>query len=304
MKGLITLAMKGRMQAVVATVLSALLALIVTPVAVASAALVVLATLRNGAREGLLLVASATLAIAGAGGLLFGMPLAIALLGLVLWLPAWGLGVAFGRSGSLGRTLEIAAIGGALLVAAQYLVLGDPAEYWHAMLKEYMAATLDPTVVPEAERQQLLKAIAAWMPGGVGASWTLSLSLSVLLGRWAQSVLERPGAFGAEFREFRCSRPWLILLPLLLVPTFLLQGNQPGAMAQLYLVAMTLFLLQGISTVHGLVNLSGGQKGWLFGLYFVLLVGAPHSVTAIAAAGYADGWLDFRARVRARRGGS
>jgi hypothetical protein len=35
-------------------------------------------------------------------------------------------------------------------------------------------------------------------------------------------------------------------------------------------------------------------------LYFVLFVGLPYSVTAIAAAGFADGWLNFRAKIQSK----
>jgi hypothetical protein len=302
-KGLITLVMKGRMQAIATTVVAAVLGLLLAPLAIVSAAVVVLATLRNGAREGITVVLSAALAMAGLGGLLFGMPAALAILGLMLWLPAWGLGLVLGRSGSLARALEFAAIGGLLLIAFQYLMMSDPSQFWLEMLKAQMEGHIDPSVMSTADQQQLLKTLAGWMPGGVASSWTLSMSLAVMLGRWAQALLDRPGAFGAEFREFRCSKPWLIVLPLLLVPTFLMHDGTPGPASQLYLVCMTLFLLQGISVAHGLVHRAGANRGWLFGLYFLLLLAAPHSVTAIAAAGYADGWLNFRARVGSRPGG-
>jgi len=295
-KGLITLVMKGRMQAIVATVVTAMAALLITPMAVVSAAVVVLATLRNGAREGLVVAVSGILAIAGLGGLMFQMPLALALLGLMLWMPAWGLAVVLGNSGSLDRALEGAAFGGLALVGAQYVLLQDPGAFWGEMLQQYVQ--FDPAAIPEDQQRELLSSIAGWMPGGVAASWMISMGLALMLGRWGQALLDRPGAFGAEFRELRFSRTWLFLVPVLLGIGFLAYGGEPSLAGQFYLVGMTLFLLQGISVAHALVNNLGAQAGWLFGLYFLLLVGAPYSFTAIAAAGYADGWLNFRAKVR------
>jgi hypothetical protein len=264
--------------------------------AVISAAIVVLATLRNGAREGLVVAVSGILAIAGLGGLLFQMPLALALLGLMLWMPAWGLAVVLGNSGSLARALETAAFGGLAVVGLQYLLLQDPAMFWDEMLQQYLQ--FDPAAIPEDQQRELLGAIAGWMPGGIAASWMVSMSLALMLGRWGQALLDRPGAFGAEFRELRFSRTWLLLVPVLLGLSFLAFGGEPSLAGQLYLVGMTLFLLQGISVAHALVNILGVQAAWLFGLYFLLLVGAPYSVTAVAAAGYADGWLNFRTKVR------
>lgn len=297
MKGLITFVMKGRLQAIMGTVLTAMLALMLVPMSVVSSAIVVLATLRNGAKEGLLVAVSGALAIALLGGLMQ-MPLAFALFGLMLWIPAWVLGSVLGSTQSLAKALEAAAFGGLALVGVQYLFLGNPEQFWGSILQQYLQGQFDPAVVPEDQQQQLIGLLAGWMPGGVAASWTISMAVAVLLGRWAQALLDKPGAFGAEFRELRFSMVWMILVPLLLVGSFFVEGGEPGLSGQLYLVGMTLFLLQGISVAHALVKHLGKQAGWLFGLYFLLFVGAPHSVTAVAAAGYADGWLNFRARVR------
>lgn len=296
MKGLITFVMKGRMQAIMATAITAVLALLVTPLSLLSAAVVVLATLRNGAREGLVVALSATLVMVGLGGLLFQMPVALALMGVMLWLPAWGLASVLGQSGSLAKALEATAFGGMLLVAAQYLVLPDPTAFWGEMLNEFLLGRFDPAQIPVEDQKKLIDYMAGWMPGGVAASWMFGASLSLVLGRWAEAVLAKPGAFGEEFRGLRFSKAWLIAVPALLIGSLLGADDQPSILGQLYLVGMMLFVLQGLSVAHGMLQRFEASTGWLFGLYFVLLVGAPHSVTAVAAAGYADGWLNFRAK--------
>ena len=55
---------------------------------------------------------------------------------------------------------------------------------------------------------------------------------------------------------------------------------------------------------HALVADFGASTGWLVGLYVMLVLIAPQGATMVAAAGYADGWVNFRARARARRSGS
>lgn len=296
MKALLTLAMKGRAQAVMATVVTAMIALLISPLSIVSNGLVMLATVRNGPREGLLVVVLSSVAMALLGGLIFQAPAVLGLLGLVLWLPAWAVATVLGRTGSLARTLELTTVLGMLVVAAQYVWLGDPATFWSGLLQEYMQSSWDPAVIPETEQRALLHQLSVWMPGGIGAVWTLSMTLAVLFARWSQALLTRPGAFGEEFRRLRVSRPWLIVLPVLLAAAMLSQ--QPSLLGQLYVVVMVLFLMQGLSMAHALVARVGASRGWLFGLYFLLIVGLPHSMTAIAAAGFIDGWLDFRARLR------
>mgnify|MGYP000574956222 CR=1 FL=1 len=299
MKRLLTLLMKGRMQAIMATTIFAVLALLVTPLTVISAGMVVLATLRNGAREGLVIALSATLAIAGLGGLLFNMPLALALLGLLLWMPAWGLASILGSSHSLAKAFGAAAIGGLLVVALQYVWLEAPVDFWHGLLQEFIQGRFDPAVVSAADQQALLQAVAAWMPGSAGAGWMLGMVISLLLGRWAMALLDDTKAFAAEFSALRVSRIWLIALPLFMLPGLLMAG-QPGLSSHLCVVVMLLFVLQGLSMAHGLVQQLQAKTAWLFALYFLLFMGAPYGVAAIAAAGYADGWVDFRAKARAR----
>lgn len=304
MKAFATWVMKGRMQAVIAATVLAVLALLVTPLALLSAAVVALTVLRQGWREGLLVVVSALLAIGGLGGLLFQMPLATAIVGAVLWVPAAILGGVMGRTGSLRLAIEVAVVGAAAVVGLQYLLMADPSAFWRDALNEFLVQRIDPETLQAADVGALVELLAGWMPGGVAATWLLGVIASLLLARYWASLLDRPGAFGEEFRELRFGRWLLLLLPVLLALGVLATGGEPNLIGQLYLVGMVLFLLQGVSVAHGLVADFGASPAWLVGLYMLLIFVAPHGATMVALAGYADGWLDFRARARARRSSS
>jgi hypothetical protein len=296
--------MKGRMQAVIAATVFAILALIITPLSVVSAAVVTLTVLRQGWREGLLVLLSALLAIGGLGGLLFQMPIAAALLGLILWLPAAVLGAVMGRSGSLRVAIEAAAVAAAGVVLLQYALMGDPAVFWNQTLTAFVEAQLEADAVQAADLEALITATAGWMAGGVAAAWFLATLASLLLARYWASLLDRPGAFGAEFRELRFGRWLLVVVPLLLVAGVLMTGGEPSLLGQVYLIGMVVFLIQGISVAHALVNDFAASSAWLVGLYLMLLLIAPQGATMVAVMGYADGWLNFRARARARRSGT
>ncbi len=296
--------MKGRMQAVVVATVLAMLALLVTPLALLSAAVMALTFLRQGWKEGALVLVSALLAITGLGGLLFQMPAGALLVGILLWAPAAALGAVMGRTGSLRLAIEAAAILAGVVVLAQYMLMADPAAFWREALNEFLAQRLDEETLAAADLDQLVGLMAGWMVGGVAATWFLGSVVSLLLARYWASLLDRPGAFGEEFRQLRFGRWLLVLVPVLLLVGVILTGGEPSLVGQLYLVGMMVFTLQGVSVAHGLVAEFTASPAWLVGLYLLLIFVAPQGVTMVALVGYADGWLDFRARARARRSGT
>ncbi|MGB5198881.1 MAG: hypothetical protein WBR56_03150, partial [Sedimenticolaceae bacterium] len=99
MKAFASWVMKGRMQAVIAASVLAILALLVTPLGLISAAVIALTVLRQGWREGALVLGTSLAVVAAFGGLLFQMPLATLLMGMILWLPAALLGGVLGQTG-------------------------------------------------------------------------------------------------------------------------------------------------------------------------------------------------------------
>ncbi|RTZ72447.1 MAG: DUF2232 domain-containing protein [Gammaproteobacteria bacterium] len=291
MKALATFIMKGRTQAVMAASVFMVLALLITPLGIFSAAVIGLVTLRHGLREGLL-------GMAALGFLLFGQPLALATTGALLWLPLMALAEVLRVTRSLRLVVEISVILGLLMIASQYLFMDDVAGFWKGLLSEYSAQIMDPSVITEAERNTMVEKIAPWMAGGLAAAWFLQLTLALFLARSWQAVLYHPGGFAQEFRELRLGYWLLILVPVLLLSGML--SEKPGFLAQGALVGMAAFFLQGVAVVHGLVARLKAGSGWLIGFYLLLVIGMPASFTLVSAAGFADGLVNFRARVRAR----
>jgi len=300
MKAFANWMMKGRMQAVVAATVLAVLALLVTPLGLVSAAVIALTVLRQGWKEGALVLGSALLAITGLGGLLFQMPVATLLIGLILWAPAAVLGGVMGRTGSMRLAIEAAAIGAAGLVLLQYALMADPAAFWADALNEFLTHRLDSELVSAPEFDQLIGVMAGWMAGGVAATWLLGSVASLMLASYWAALLDRPGAFGEQFRELRFGRWLLLLVPVLLLVGVVMTAGEPSLVGQLYLVGMVVFLIQGVSVAHGLVAHFGASPAWLVGLYLLIVFVASYGATMVALTGYADGWLNFRARARAR----
>jgi hypothetical protein len=300
MKALASLVMRGRTPAIAVATVLAMLSLIILPLGLLSAAVVALVALRHGGKESAVVTAGGLLALAGLGGLIFGQPATLLLLGLLMWLPVVGLGLLFRASRSMALTLEVALLAAAGLVIGQYLI-GDPTAYWSELLDEFLGQMADPSVMGDADRQQLVETMAPWMIGGVAAAWFLQQALVLFLARYWQAALYNPGGFRTEFHGLRLRRWVFIALPVLLLAS-LLQGQGASPLAQFVLVLEAGLLLQGVALVHGLVGRLNANTGWLIGFYSLLVVGMPHSVTLVTIAGFLDGWLDFRAKVRSRSG--
>lgn len=286
------------MQAVMVATVFTVLALLITPLGIASSAVIALVVLRKGVREGLMTVVLGGVALFILGLLVFGQPLPLAIIGMLLWLPMLVLGEVLRATRSLRLVIEVAVVLGALIIGVQYLLLDDVVLFWSGILEQYSAQIMDARVVSDADREAMVVDLAPWMAGGMGAAWFLQLALSLFLARSWQAAMYNPGGFAEELRQLRLGRWLLILVPLLLLVGSL--SDTPGFPLQLALVGMTAFFLQGVALVHGLVQEFKGNQGWLIGFYLLLVIGMPASFTAISAAGYADGWLNFRARVRAR----
>ena len=206
-----------------------------------------------------------------------------------------------GRTGTFRLAIEAAAVVSSVLVLLQYLLLADPAAFWADALNEFLARRLDEEMLVASDAGKFVGLLAGWMAGGVAATWFLGSVASLMLARYWASLLDRPGAFGEEFRQLRFGRWLLLLVPLLLLVGVILTGGEPSLVGQLYLIGMMVFLIQGLSVAHGLVAVLGGSPAWLVGLYLLLVFVAPQGVTMVALVGYTDGWLNFWARARARR---
>jgi hypothetical protein len=299
MKAIITLIMRGRLQATIAMVLFVMLALLFSPMVIASAAIVALATLHNGAREGLLVAGAGLLSLAVLSTLSFQAPLVLVLPGVLLWIPAWGLAELLRQGRSLANVLEVTLIGGWVLVGLQYLWLDSPAEFWRDLLQQVFQTHFDTITLTADQETTLLEALIIWMPGAVAASWFLICAMMILLTLWASATLQGTDQFAQTFRALRCSRSWLIVTPLLLIPSLISDAQPASLPSQLYLVSTLLFVLQGLSVLHSLAAHYQVRRFWLSGMYALLVFVAPYSINVMSMIGYIDGWWDIRARLKA-----
>ena len=145
--------------------------------------------------------------------------------------------------------------------------------------------------------------MARWMTALSVAALVFGVLLSLLLARAWQAGLYNPGGFGAEFRALRLGKRFalaaLLIAALAAVPQI---GAAAAVAADTLFTLLLVYLLQGLALAHALVRRLQAQRGWLIGLYVLLLVAAPQVMPLLALLGWVDAWVDVRNRVPGRDG--
>jgi hypothetical protein len=300
MKPLANFIMRGYSPATLVTTVAGLLSLLIPFVGVISSAAVGLVTLRQGARPGMLLLGSSTLASGLIAWPALGNPWVGLGILLVLWVPIWGLATILRATRSLNLTAQLAALGGLVVVLVVHLTVGDPALYWRELIEPLRQSLLSDGLV-EAEASQVLFArLAQWMTGAFAAALVLQYLVSLFLARAWQAQLYNPGGFGAEFKALRVGSLVGGLFVLFLAWGLLAKGLG----LDLAPVLGLLLLLQGLAVIHRLRELRNANQGWLVALYVLLVFFMPQMVLLLISLGLIDLWADIRARVEQRVSGT
>jgi hypothetical protein len=128
------------------------------------------------------------------------------------------------------------------------------------------------------------------MWGALGALALATVFGAMLLGRWWDSLLRAPGAFGAEYRHLRLGIALGVTVTVVFVLAIVMDTPLIAALAWVAFVALT---FQGLAAAHR--SRAGGtlNRGWLAAIYLLLIVPLSMMVTMFVLAiwGFADNWL-------------
>lgn len=291
--------MRGRIQAMLVAVLFGILSLalpILQPLAtVVSGAVIALVTLRLGAREGMFVILGVALGVAALASLIVGNPMPALLLGLVLWLPVWGVALLLRGTLSLALSFQVAALLGGLIVAAIYLLLPDPAAWWREKWDAVMIPAMQQAGMGDAgQLRQALAPVVSRMTGALATAQVVTLLCSLMVGRWWQALLYNPGGFGREFRDLHLggalAYPGLAVLGL----AFFASGAMGGMARDLLLMLVALYMFQGLALAHAVA--AGRPVAWLMALYTLMAIALPFVAVVLAGVGFADHWLNIRSK--------
>ncbi|MBU0498770.1 MAG: DUF2232 domain-containing protein [Gammaproteobacteria bacterium] len=283
--------MRGRLQAVGAAILFALLALLFPPLVIASTAVIGLVAMRRGGRPGLevILLSALILAVLGLG--FFGNP-SFAAVSLVVWLPVWVLGLVLRYSQNLSLTVQLALLLGLVPLALEFFVSGT--EGWGELLGPLKESLEKSQVLPPDEGAEVMAWLALWLTAFMGAGLFLQTCLGLFLARSWQAKLYNPGGFRTEFHAFRVSRTLAYAATLFLLLLFLVGGSQWSLVRLAAVMMLVIYFLQGLAVMHALLARSRVGEAWMLGVYALLVFALPYMAMTLAATGFVDAWWDLR----------
>jgi hypothetical protein len=295
--------MRGRWQAIVATAGLAILALMVMPLSwplsYLSGGTVGLVTLVQGPKEGVLNAVGATLLVGLLALLLAGQPTVAAGFAVMLWMPAWLLAMVLYVSRSLALMVLVNTLLALVGVIGVYLLMPEPAGWWYSYINGEIMPILKQAgvVIPDEEAfRSGLEQASRLMTGAMAASISFGLAMSLIIARWWQAVVSRPGAFGEEFRSLKLGRSAAIVAALLSLPAVLTKGVVAELSVNLLEVVIIAFLFQGLAVIHALVHQYRVKQVWLVILYIFLAFSLPYGLLLLALVGILDNGLEFRTR--------
>ena len=266
-----------------------------------SGALLALVALVRGYSRALLVTAAATGGLALLGWATGRGPVAVLmqvpggpLLGI--WVPALILALTLRAGRSLALAVVVGSLAGALVVIGQLTLIADPLAVWQKILGEALAPLQTLEGQTAAQWHQNLEAMSRLMPGVSAAGLLLGAGAMVILARYFQARLSRPGAFGAEFRRLNLGRVVTVVASIILVarlvhPVLILEN--------LAIVVLAMFVFQGLAVIHALFRSYGWPRWGLAVFYVLLALFTVWMLGLVSGAGLIDNWFDFR-RLRAQ----
>lgn len=296
LSGIATFAMQGRWQAAVITALLSFAALMLPPLSYLASGVVALTTLRIGPKEGVKVVAAATVIFTLLAGLLLGQfYLSVAFL-LSSWLPVLVITLVLGYTRSLAASLLAASGLGLLVVFGAHLMLPDPAMWWQEILAPLieMLGQQPGWQLDQTQTQQLVASLSAMMTGLVAAGLSVNVMLGLLIGRAWQAKLFNPGGFASEFCQLNLGKQAALVTIVLMVIAVSPLRESLSLLVDCLPVVLTVFTLQGLSVIHTIVRRQQKHKFWLIAVYVLLVVMMPQMVVLLATIGVLEQWMNFR----------
>jgi len=301
MRALAGLIVAGPLQAVLVIALFTALSFLAPPLtsvlSYGGAAALALYSLHAGTRSALLVLLGALLVTALVTEMLLHQGLTIALTSLFLWLPVWLVAVVLRETRSLAMAmlaLSALAMAGVLLV---FVWFGDPSQWWLERL-QVLINSLAAQPELQIDTDPLMgfaEQVAPFMTGSLAAGLSFAALTCLMLGRWWQSLVVKPGALRKEFYALRLNRMLSLLAVAIFAVAALKLGSVSALALQWSLIVMVPFLFVGLAVVHATLANLQAARAWLIVIYILMSL-LPQVMILVVVTGMLDPWLNLRRR--------
>jgi len=183
-------------------------------------------------------------------------------------------------------------------VLVVFIIYGDPAPWWQQILQ----GMVDSLVAAEPELGEVsgglsdfVKQTAPLMTGAVAAGLGFAAMTCLMLGRWWQSLLVKPGALRTEFYALRLNGVLSLAGIAILALASVKLGVISVLAAQWALIAMVVFFFVGLAVLHAALANMKAAKAWLIAAYILMSL-LPQALLMVVVTGLLDPWLDLRRR--------
>lgn len=270
-----------------------------------------LITLRKGIVEGAILTVAATLPLVIAFYLtdhhdIASVPLFVwAALGFVVIsnILTWVFAVMLRKQASWSVILQVAALIGVLVVSVIHLAYPDVVTWWQEQLTanynqaQAVTGVLKTQAVATADSQlESINITKNYATGMMMAAILFSAILQLIVARWWEAAVFKPGILRRELHNIRLSQLAGVLFLVSLVLSF--YGNP--VVLDIMPILYVLFGVAGLSLIHYFFGLITSPTAWfwLSMFYLVLIFGLPISMMFVAMLAWMDIWLDLRKRFK------
>ena len=301
MRALAAFIVAGPPQAVLVIALFTVLSFLAPPLtsilSYGGAAALALYSLQAGARSGVIVLLGAMLGTGLLIEMLLHQGLTIAVTSLLLWIPVWLVAVVLRETRSLAMAmlaLSALAMAGILLT---FVWFGDPSQWWLERLRGLINSL---AVQPELQintdsLMEFAEQVAPFMTGSLAAGLSFAALTCLMLGRWWQSLMLKPGALRKEFYALRLNRMLSLLAVAIFAVAALALGSISALALQWSLVVMVPFLFVGLAVVHATLANLKARRIWLIVIYILMSL-LPQVMMLVVVTGMLDPWLDLRRR--------
>ena len=102
------------------------------------------------------------------------------------------------------------------------------------------------------------------------------------------------GGFRAEFHALRIGRQLSMFTLVVTAIATLAPANAASTASDAMLVLIAAYMFGGVALMHAAVAARNGHVAWLIAMYLMLAFLLPQMAVVLAAAGFADSWMNLR----------